>query len=563
MNLTPTAKDILKKRYLLKNDKGIVIETPLHMFKRVAKNIAKIDLKYNKKANIRKTENEFFNAMLNLDFMPNSPTLMNAGTRLGQLSACFSIPISDSIESIFEALKQMALIHKSGGGVGYSFTRIRPKGDLVSTSKGKASGSVSFMRIFDQATDVIKQGGRRRGANIAILQVNHPDIIEFIESKKGNELQNFNISVAITDQFIKALKRNGYLNLINPRTKKTVRKIKAKAILNKIVENAWKHGDPGIIFIDEINRKNPLRLGRIESTNPCSEVPLYPFESCNLGSINLSNVVSGGMIDWNKLRKLVRLGVHFLDNVIDANKFPLQEIEKASKANRKIGLGVMGFAEMLIKLRVAYNSEKAVSTAEKVMKFIKEEARNKSVELAKERGNFPNFRKSIYKKKMRNATVTSIAPTGTISMIANTSSSIEPLFAISFERIVMGKRKMFEVNKLFKKEMKKKHLWNKKIIRLINHNSSVQKIGSIPKEIRKVFVTSLDIKPEWHLKIQAVFQRHTENAIAKTINLHSTASKNLIKKIFMLAYELKCKGITVYRYGSKENQILNVCKECK
>ncbi|MAG08145.1 ribonucleoside-diphosphate reductase, adenosylcobalamin-dependent [Candidatus Woesearchaeota archaeon] len=566
MKLTSIAKDILRKRYLLKNNKGKVIETPAGMFRRVAGNIAKVDLKYNKKANVKKVGKDFFDAMIGLDFLPNSPTLMNAGTKLGQLSACFAVPIEDSIEGVFDALKQMALIHKSGGGVGYSFSRIRPKSDLVVSSKGRASGPVSFMHIFDKATEVIKLGGRRRGANIAILSVSHPDIIEFVESKKNNELQNFNISVAVTDEFVKAVKKDAYFSLVNPRTGKTARRVKARLIFDKIVENAWKHGDPGIIFIDEVNRKNTLKLGKIESTNPCSEVPLYPFESCNLGSINLSNIVNDGIIDWDKLQRIVRLGVHFLDNVIDANIFPLPEIEEATKENRKIGLGIMGFAEFLIKLGIAYDSEEAVQIAERVMKFITKEARNKSVELGRERGSFPNFRVSVFYKRfkhMRNATVTSIAPTGTISMIANTSSGIEPLFAISFERLVMGRRKVFEVNSLFKESMKIKGMWTKKIIKAIDHYSSVQKIKDIPEDIRRVFVTSLDIKPEWHLRVQAAFQRFTDNAISKTVNLPSSASINDVKKVFMGAYEMKCKGITVYKYGSIENQVLNVCEECK
>ena len=555
MIFTLTAKDILKKRYLLKNDKGNVIETPEQMFKRVAKSIAKN----------KKSEQEFFNAMVNMDFLPNSPTLMNAGTNLGQLSACFVIPIYDSIEDIFNALKQMALIHKSGGGVGYSFSGIRPKGDIVSTSKGISSGPVSFLEIFDKATDIIKQGGRRRGANIAILEANHPDIIEFIESKKGNKLQNFNISVAITDKFVNALKRDGYYDLVNPKTRKTVKRMKAKSVFNKIVENAWAHGEPGVIFTDEVNRKNVLKLGRIESTNPCSEVPLYPFESCNLGSINLCNMVDAenNDVNWERLRRVVRLGVHFLDNVIDANRFPLPEIKRVTKANRKIGIGVMGFAELLIKLGVAYDSDESVKLAEKVMKFVSKEARSKSIELGRERGNFPNFKKSVFYRKykyMRNATATAIAPTGTISMIANTSSGIEPLFAISFERIVMGKKRVFEVNRLFKENLKKEWLLNKKIV---NHSSSIQKIKEIPKEIRRVFVTSLDIKPEWHLKVQAAFQKFTDNAISKTVNLPSNASRSDVKKVFMSAYDLKCKGVTVYRYGSIENQVLNVCEECK
>jgi len=528
MALSKNAVELLKARYLLKDSKGKVIETPDQMFRRVAKQVSKID-------NVK--EEEFYQMMANSEFLPNSPTLMNAGTELGQLSACFVLPIEDSLESIFDTLKSSALIHQSGGGTGFSFTRLRPKGDIVKSTKGVASGPVSFMEIYDKTTDIVKQGGKRRGANMGILNVDHPDIIEFIRLKEKTSLKNFNISVGITDRFMKAVKENKNYELINPRTGKTVKKLNARKVFDLIAEMAWKTGDPGIIFLDEINRKNILKkIGKIEATNPCGEVPLLPNESCNLGSINLTKFVSEKKINYEKLRKVVVNAVRFLDNIIDANKYPLKKIEKITKANRKIGIGVMGFADMLIMLGVRYNSNKALFIAEELMKFILETARQASVELAKRRGSFPNFNKSELSKKykkMRNATLTTIAPTGSISIIANCSSSIEPLFAVKYTRISLGKKFTY-------------------VHPLLN------------KYDKRLFVTAHDIKPEQHVKMQAVFQKYTDNAVSKTVNLHKNATKQNIKKIFMLAYKLKCKGITVYREGSKKEQVLNIgkCKVC-
>jgi len=527
--LSKNALRVLEKRYLLKDEKGRIIETPDQMFKRVAKYISKGN---------KKLENEFYQVIKNLEFLPNSPTLMNSGTKIGQLSACFVLPIEDSLESIFSTLKSAALIHQSGGGTGFNFSRIRSKGDIVKSTKGAASGPLSFMEVYDKTTYVIRQGGKRRGANIGILNIDHPDIVDFIKSKeKEGSFANFNISVALTDKFMKALEQNKQFELINPRTKKTVKKINAKKLFDILVEMAWKTGDPGIIFIDEINKKNPLKsIGKIESTNPCGEVPLLSYESCNLGSINLTKFVSHGKIDYNKLKKVIYTAVNFLDNVIDVNKYPLPEIEKITKANRKIGLGVMGFADMLIMLGVRYDSNKALKIADELMKFISETAVKASVEIAKKKGSFPNFKKSEWAKKcksIRNATLTSIAPTGSISIIADCSSGIEPLFATKFARLSLGKKFLYE-HPLLKKYDK------------------------------KLFVTAHNIAPEQHVKMQSVFQKYTDNGVSKTVNLKKNASKQDVKKIFLLAYKLKCKGITVYREASKKQQVLNIgkCKIC-
>jgi len=562
LKLSVNALAVLKKRYLLKDEKGEVIETPAELIRRAAKTVAAADRFYNKKANITKTEEEFYRMMASLEFLPNSPTLMNAGTSIGQLSACFVLPIEDSMISIFEGMKEMAIIHQSGGGTGFSFSCLRPRGDVVRTTHGVASGPVSFMTIYDEATDVIKQGGRRRGANMGILSIDHPDILEFISSKeKGDMLKNFNISVAIPDSFFKVLKAGGSFPLRNPRTEEKVGELKAKEVFNLIATQAWKTGDPGIIFIDEINRRNPTpKVGRIESTNPCGEQPLLPYESCNLGSINLTKFVKQGRLDWDRLRKAVVHAVHFLDNVIDINKYPIPEIARITKDNRKIGLGIMGFAEALIMLGIPYDSEKALKIGEEIMRFIKKEGNEASIRLGKERGSFSNFKGSLWHKKgykyMRNATVTTIAPTGSISIIAGVSSGIEPIFAISFIRDVLEGTKLLEVNSVFERVSLEMGFYSRELMQKIAKTGTLKGIREVPAKIRKLFVTALDISPEWHVKMQAVFQRHTDNAVSKTVNLPRDSTVNDVKKIYLLAHKLKCKGITVYRYGSKPEQVL-------
>ena len=699
LKLSLNAMEVLKRRYLLKNELGEVIETPSQMFERVAKAIARAELNYGKsKEEVKEIERRFYLLMRNLEFLPNSPTLMNAGTELGQLAACFVLPVEDSIEGIFGAVKNMAKIHQSGGGTGFSFSRLRPKEDVVKSTGGVASGPVSFMRVFDVATDVIKQGGKRRGANMGILNADHPDILEFIRAKERGEFANFNTSVAVTDEFMHAVERNKEYGLINPRTKEEVKRIKAHEVFNEIVTYAWKTGDPGIVFMDEINRRNPIpAAGKIEATNPCvtadtwvmtaegprqieeligkkfvaivngeewesseegffetgvkqvyrlktaegfelrltadhpvmkvarttrykvetqwsnagdlkpgdkikmnrerfvatvkevvpdgiekvydvqipginafdangfvvhncGEQPLLPYDSCNLGSINVSKFVKNGdgEIDWERLREVIWISVRFLDDVIDVNRYPLPEIEKMTKANRKIGLGIMGFAELLIKLGIAYDSKDALSVGEKLMQFITNEARRCSTELGLERGSFSNFELSVWNSKyeaMRNATVTTIAPTGTISIIAGCSSGIEPIFAVAFVRNVMGG--MLEINKLFEEIVKEKGFYSKELITEIAKCGSVQDIDGVPGDVKRIFVTALDISPEWHVRMQAAFQKYTDNAVSKTVNLPSDAAWGDVKKVFLLAYKLKCKGITIYRYGSKE-QILSL-----
>jgi ribonucleoside-diphosphate reductase alpha chain len=559
--LTVNALEVLKRRYLLKDENGNIVETPAQMFRRVAKAIARVDRRYGEDP--RESEEVFYKMMARLEFLPNSPTLFNAGTKLGQLSACFVLPVEDSLESIFTAVKNMAIIEKTGGGVGFDFSKLRPKGDVVMSTKGVASGPVSFMRVFDVATEVIKAGGRRRGAMMGVLRVDHPDILEFITAKlQPGFLQNFNISVAVTDDFMKTVEEDGEYWLINPRNKEKTSRLKAREVWNLIARSAWASGDPGVLFIDEINRHNPTpEVGRIEATNPCGEQPLLPFESCNLGSINLSRMVEDGKINWGKLRETVRNAVHFLDNVIDANKYPLKEIELVTKANRKIGLGVMGFADMLIKLGIPYDSEQALELAEKLMRFIDEEAHKRSEEIAEKRGSFPNFDRSIWKdhyKAMRNATVTTIAPTGSISIIAGCSSGIEPLFAVSFIRKVLDGTRLFETNPLFELVAKERGFYDAKLLEEIAKTGSVQEIDNVPEDVRRVFVTALDIAPEWHVRMQAAFQKYTDNAVSKTVNMPFEATVEDVRNVFELAWRLKCKGITVFRYGSRPEQVLYI-----
>ncbi len=568
MELTDNAKIVLQKRYLKRNKEGKVVETPEKMLRRVANNIAKSDTFYKKsKKEVANVANEFFEIMDNLEFLPNSPTLMNAETGLQQLSACFVLPIGDSIDSIYDTIKHAAIIHKSGGGTGFSFSKIRPKGSSVGTTGGVASGPISFIKVFNSSTEAIKQGGRRRGANMGILRVDHPDIMEFIIAKeKEGEINNFNLSVAITDLFMDALHADKDYDLIDPYTKEVAEKPKTREVFDKIVEMAWKNGEPGIIFIDRINESNPTpELGAIESTNPCGEQPLLPYESCNLGSINLSKMVirpvgvTDTKIDYNRLRKVIKIAVHFLDNVIDANKYPIKKIEVNTKANRKIGLGVMGFADMLIRLGIPYDSNEAIKVAKKVMKFISEEATAASCSLAEDRGVFPNFEKSVYCDKnlrLRNATLSTIAPTGSLSIIANCSSGIEPIFAIAYKRkISIGE--LTEVHPLFKEYIIKKNIYSDSLMDKIAKEGSIQNIEEIPKNLKKLFCTAHDIEPEWHIRMQAAFQDYIDNAVSKTVNFKQESTREDIEKVYTLAYKLGCKGVTVYRDKSREEQVLS------
>ncbi|MBN2013693.1 MAG: vitamin B12-dependent ribonucleotide reductase [Candidatus Altiarchaeota archaeon] len=566
LKLSVNAIKVLERRYLRKDEGGRIVENPEGMFRRVSKAVALADSPYNRKADLGKLGDEFYAAMASLEFLPNSPTLMNAGTDVGQLSACFVLPVEDSMESIFDAVKNAALIHQSGGGTGFSFSRLRPKDDIVKSTGGVASGPVSFMRVFNTATEVIRQGGRRRGANMGILRIDHPDIMEFITAKEHeNEFRNFNLSVAVTDEFMEAVMEGGDYGLVNPRTKGVVGRLNARKVFDLIVMMAWKNGEPGLIFLDTINKHNPTpKLGEIEATNPCGEVPLLPYESCNLGSINLSRMSSDGEVDWEKLRKTVDLGVHFLDNVIDVNKYPLSIIEKATKANRKIGLGIMGFADLLVELGIAYNSEEGIKTAEKLMKFIQGRSKESSMGLAEERGVFPNLEGSVYGGEMmlRNATITTIAPTGSISIIANCSSGIEPLFAVSYIRNVLG-TELVEINPIFERLAREQGFYSEELMRKIASSGSVQGFDDVPENVRGVFVTAHEIKPEWHIRMQAAFQKHVDNSISKTINFPENSTLDDVEEAFLLAHRLGCKGITVYRYRSRGEQVLDIgCAVC-
>jgi ribonucleoside-diphosphate reductase alpha chain len=559
--LTVNALEVLKARYLLRDENENITETPTQLFQRVAKAIAKVDKTFGD--NPKASEKTFHQIMAKLEFLPNTPTLFNAGTDIGQLSACFVLPVHDSLEGIFTTVKNMALIEQTGGGVGFNFSELRPKGDIVRSTKGVASGPVSFMRIFDTSTEVIKAGGKRRGAMMGILRVDHPDVLEFIVAKQNPALlSNFNVSVAVTDEFMQAVEADERYWLVNPRNGEKVKQLKAKEVWRLMSRSAWASGDPGVVFIDEIKRHNPTpEVGRIKSTNPCGEQPLLPYESCNLGSINLSRMVENGKVNWGKLRETVRNAVHFLDNVVDANVYPLGEIAVITRANRKIGLGVMGFADMLILLGVPYNSEEALKLGEQVMRFIEKEAHKKSREIAEARGSFPNFERSIWKDRysaFRNATVTTVAPTGTISIIAGCSSGIEPLFAVSFMRNVLGGARLFETNALFEETAKARIFYSAKLLEEIARTGSVQQIEGVPDDVKRLFVTALDIDPVWHVKIQAAFQKFTDNAVSKTVNLPSDAKVEDVREIYDLAWRLKCKGVTVFRYGSKPEQVLYI-----
>ncbi len=561
LSLTKNALHVLRARYLLKDSRGKVVETPEEMFDRVATHVASAEKGYG--SDVRYWRDRFYEIMTDLRFLPNSPTLMNAGKELGQLAACFVLPVDDSMTSIFDTLKNAALILQSGGGTGFSFSRLRPKADIVKTTGGIASGPVSFMKIYNTATEVIKQGGARRGANMGILRVDHPDIIDFIRAKRiHGELSNFNISVAITDAFMRALKRNGYYTLINPRTKKPAGRLKAKDVFDEIVMSAWETGDPGVVFIDKINRANPTpHLGEIESTNPCGEQPLLPYEACVLGSLNLSKYVRNSIledrgkpyIDYEQLAEDIQTAVRFLDDCIDANKYPIPEIESMHKGNRKIGLGVMGWADLLILMGIQYNSEKGFSLARELMRFIQNISKEVSAELAKERGVFPNFKGSIYDRrgmpKVRNATTTTIAPTGTLSIIADCSSGIEPIFALAFKRLILD-TELTEVNKYFFRIAKKEGFYSKELEDVVMAKGTLRGVKGVPQRIKRLFKTAHEIPPEDHIEMQAAFQAYTDNAVSKTINLPKSARPDDVAKAFLLAYEKGCKGVTVFRYGA-------------
>ncbi len=572
MQITENARLVLERRYLIKNEKGEVVETVDGLFRRVSSAIAAADQNFDKAADIKATAESFYQMLTNLEFLPNSPTLMNAGRPLGQLSACFVLPVEDSMEGIFETIKRAALIHKSGGGTGFSFSRLRPKGAPVNTTGGVASGPISFMKVFNMATEAVKQGGTRRGANMGILRVDHPDILEFIDCKQDlTEITNFNISVGITEAFMGAVKSGADYELVDPSTKKVTGKLNAAEVFDKIVSNAWKTGEPGIIFLDRLNRDNIVpEFGEIESTNPCGEQPLLPYESCNLGSVNLVAMLEeqkdgSYRIDYDKLAATVDKAVHFLDNVIEVNKYPLEEIEETTKKIRKIGLGVMGFADMLLYLGIPYNSEEGVALGEKIMSFITARARKMSQKLAQTRGAFPLFESSTLKDgaPVRNGTVTTIAPTGTLSIIAGVSSGIEPVFAYVFIRNVMDSTKMAEVNPVLKRVLEQRGLYSDELMEKIASAGSLAHIEEIPADIRRVFVSSHDISPDYHIRMQAAFQRHTDNAVSKTVNFVSTATKEDVREVYMKAYEDGCKGVTIYRDGSRDGQVLNIKKDEK
>lgn len=569
MEINQNARTVLERRYLIRNSQGQTMETVEQLFERVANAIAQPDEKFHPDADPTKTAKEFLEVLTSLDFLPNSPTLMNAGRPLGQLSACFVLPVDDSMEDIFESIKNAALIHKSGGGTGFSFSRLRPKGSTVNTTGGVASGPVSFMRVFNMATEAVKQGGTRRGANMGILRVDHPDILEFIDCKKVNtEITNFNISVGITEAFMEAVERGEEYPLIDPSTNRVTGTLNAREVFDKIVDSAWRNGEPGIIFLDRLNRDNVVpSQGEIESTNPCGEQPLLPYEACNLGSINLTRMVKETVdgrfeMDWDHLGRTVATAVHFLDNVIEANRYPLAIIDQVTRSTRKIGLGVMGWADALLMLGLPYGSPESIQLAHEVMEFINQKGHEASERLAEERGAFPLFEESTLKdgSPLRNATITTIAPTGTLSIIAGCSSGVEPVFAYVFIRNIMDGTEMIEVNPILKRELTRRGLYSDDLMRRIAKEGTIAHMDDIPEDIRRVFLSAHDISPEAHIRMQAAFQDHTDNAVSKTVNFPHDATREDVAQVYRLAYRLGCKGVTIYRDGSRDSQVLNIGK---
>ena len=568
MELSKNALTVLERRYLIKNGEGVVIETVEELFRRVAGAIAASDRRYDENADCEALADSFYRMMTNLEFLPNSPTLMNAGRPLGQLSACFVLPVEDTMEGIFETIKQAALIHKSGGGTGFSFSRLRPCGSAVNSTGGVASGPISFMKVFNMATEAVKQGGTRRGANMGILRVDHPDIMEFIHCKTNNkEITNFNISVGLTEKFMNAVEAGKDYELVDPHGGRVTGTLNAREVFECIVDAAWHNGEPGIIFLDRLNRDNVVpKAGEIESTNPCGEQPLLPYESCNLGSINLTKMLreENGVysFDWDKLKATAKKAVHFLDNVIDANKYPLKEIDFMTKQTRKVGLGVMGWADALLRLKIPYNSEQAVRLAETVMRAVTEAGREESRELAKARGTVPLFQESTLDQELpqRNATVTTIAPTGTLSLLASCSSGVEPIFGYVYIRNIMDGTEMIEVNPILREVLEERGLYSDELMKKIAKQGSLEGIEEIPEEIRRVFVSAHEVSPEFHIRMQAAFQRHTDNAVSKTVNFCNSATREEVAEVYKLAFRLGCKGVTIYRDGSRSEQVLNIGK---
>ena len=568
MPISENARAVLEKRYLIRDENGRPTETVDGLFHRVADAIAQADAVFDADANVAATAQSFYEMMTELEFLPNSPTLMNAGRPLGQLSACFVLPVGDSMEEIFDAIKNAALIHKSGGGTGFSFSRLRSRGSTVNSTGGVASGPISFMKVFNAATEAVKQGGTRRGANMGILRVDHPDIMDFISCKNDtHEITNFNLSVGITEAFMQAVEQNTDYALVDPASHQITGRLNARKVFEAIINSAWQTGEPGIIFLDRLNRDNPVpSLGEIESTNPCGEQPLLPYEACNLGSINLvqhlKETADGWVLDKEKLTATVYKAVHFLDNVIEVNKYPLPEIDRMTRSTRKIGLGVMGFADMLLYLGIPYNSEEGVEMGRTVMELVESAGHRASQELAAKRGAFPTFAESIFRDgaPMRNATVTTIAPTGTLSIIAGVSSGVEPVFAYAYIRNVMDNTHLIEANGILKDVLVRRGLYTEELMQQIVEQGSLAHIAGIPEDIRKVFVCAHDVSPIWHVKMQAAFQTYTDNAVSKTVNFPNSATREDVREVYELAYRLGCKGTTIYRDGSRQEQVLNIGK---